>query len=247
LLVLGGSAVSQNQPLSHEEIAQRVQHLMDIQVGFMNAVPPGMSIEAREISRTGKSGDLLVKYHIYLKGSAPDSLFKYLNWPVSVDQPSVSLEGISAGKDGILMCAGRTEYECGDSKKLDDPIDFITTPHKGEPYRFAFVAGDVKVGMVLVPDPIESKDKGCTLSAVRLTPKFDLAFISGSGYAANTDVHYRVSTGDKTNDFVVKSNAQGLIRTGVIPYAAGKSKGVTKVRIVEPTCSPEVAFDWAMI
>lgn len=51
------------------EIAQRVQHLMSVEVGFEEMVPPGTSIEAKEISRNGKSGnDLIVRYHIFVKG-----------------------------------------------------------------------------------------------------------------------------------------------------------------------------------
>jgi hypothetical protein len=247
LFILVGSSLSQDQQSTREELARKVQHLMDIQVGFMNAVPPGISIEAKEISRTGKSGDLVVKYHVFLKGAPPDSIFRWLNWPVNAEKPSVPLEGITAGKDGLLMCAGRTEYQCGEPKKPDDPIDFITNPRKGEPYRFAFIAGELKVGLVIVPDPIESKDKSCTLSAVRLMPKFELAFISGSGYPPNTDIHYRVSSPDKSNDFVIKSTEQGVIRTGVVPFSGGKSKGTVKVKILETTCSPAVAYEWGTI
>lgn len=220
---------------------------MDIEVGFENMVPPGITIEAKEISRTGHSGSLLVKYHFFVKGAPADAVFKYINWPANADKPTVALEGITAGKDGLLICAGRTDYECGDPKKPDDPIDFIVTPLKGEPYRIAFVAGDFKVGTVIIPDPIENANKGCTLSAVRLTSKFELAFITGSGYPPEKDIHYHVSSGETSNDFVIKSNAKGVIRTGVISAKRGKDKGTTNVRIMESTCSPEVTYPWGTL
>jgi hypothetical protein len=220
---------------------------MDIQVGFTQMVPSGMSIEAREISRKGKSGkDLVVQYHIFVRGVPPETLFQWFQWPVNADKPSSPLQGISVGKDGILMCAGRTPEQCGDAKKPDDPIEFITMPRKGEPTRLAFVAQNIKVGTMIVPDPIEGNDKGCTLSAVRLTPKFDLAFLSGSGYPPNTDIHYRVSS-EMTTDHVIKSDSGGAIRVSVVPYPGKKSKGTVTVKITEPKCSPEVSYEWGTI
>lgn len=233
--------------MKQNDLAERVQRLMDVEMGFSQMVPSGMSIEAREISRKGKSGnDLNVQYHIFVKGAPADALFQEIQWPVNADKPSAALAGISIGKDGILMCAGRTPYQCGDAKKADDPIEFITMPRKGEPTRLAFISPTVKIGVVIVPDPIVANDKGCTLSAIRLTPKFDLAFLSGSGYPPNTDVHFRVSS-EMTNDLVIKSDSSGTIRVSVIPYPGNKSKGKVTVKITEPKCSPDLTYEWGTI
>jgi hypothetical protein len=57
--------------MKQNDVAERVRQLMDVEVGFAQMVPPGMSIEAKEISREGKSGDnLIVQYHIFVKGAA---------------------------------------------------------------------------------------------------------------------------------------------------------------------------------
>jgi hypothetical protein len=77
------------------------------------------------------------------------------------------------------MCAGKGPDDCGDPNKPDDP--FTTMPAKGEPARMAFATPKFTIGVVIVPDPIEANDRGCTLSAVRRTPRFELAFVSGSG------------------------------------------------------------------
>lgn len=244
LPLLVGSVMSQDSGVKQNELAERVQRLMDVEVGFAQMVPPGASIEAKEISRKGKSGgNLVVQYHIFVKGIPADTLLREIEWPVNADRPSAALEGISIGKDGILMCAGKTPEQCGNAKKPDDPIEFITMPRKGEPTRLAFIGQEVKIGTVIVPDPIEGSDKGCSLSAVRLTPTFDLAFLSGSGYPANTDVHYRVSS-ETTSDFVIRSDGSGTIRVSVIPYAGKKSKGTVRVKITEAKCSPEVSYEW---
>jgi hypothetical protein len=102
-------------------------------------------------------------------------------------------------------------------------------PRKGEPTRLAFIAPKFRVGAVIVPDPIEAKDQGCTRSAVRLTPKFELAFLSGSGYPPNTDIHYRVSS-ETINEHTIKSDSNGTIRVSVIPYPGNKKNGTVSVK-----------------
>jgi hypothetical protein len=247
LMLLGGVAESQNSQTNQNDLAQRVQHLMDIEVGFEQMVPSGMSIEAKEVSRKGNSGkDLVVQYHIFATGVPPDTLFKFIDWPVNADKPSARLEGVSVGKDGILMCAGRTPEQCGDPKKPDDPIEFTFMPTKGEPSRLVFVSSNVRIGTVIVPDPIEAKDKACTLRAIRLTRTFDLAFLSGTGYPPNTDVHYTVSS-EMTSNLVIKSDSNGTIRVSVVPYPGKKKQGTASVKITEAKCSPQVSWEWGPI
>jgi hypothetical protein len=232
---------------TQNSVGQLVQHLMSIEVGFEQMVPPGMSIETKEVSREGQSGkDLVVQYHIFVKGVPPNTLFRALNWPPNAEKPSVTLEGISVGKDGVLMCAGRNPEQCGDPKKPDDPIEFTVLPMKGEPSRFAFVSSDIRIGTVIVADPITAKDKACTISLVRLTRAFELAFMSGSGYPPNADVHYTVSS-EMTSNSVIKADSNGTIRVGLIPYPGKKKEGTARVKINEAACAPEASWDWGPI
>jgi hypothetical protein len=209
--------------------------------------PPGASIEAKEFSRKGASGkDLVVKHHLFVKGAPDGVLLQEIQWPVNADNASGALAGISIGKDGILTCAGRTPLRCGDPKNPDDPVDFIVTPRKGEPTRLIFVSDAFKIGIVIVADPIQAADKGCTLNIVRLTSRFELGFVSGSGYAPNADIHYRF-TSETTSDHVIKSDGNGEIRFSVIPFPGKKQSGVAHLKITEPACSPEVQYDWGVI
>lgn len=217
---------------------------MDVEVGFENMVPPGTSIQAKEVSRRGESGkDLTVQYHIFVTGVPANTVFKYVDWAVNAERPTTRLEGISVGKEGILMCAGRTDEQCGDPSKPDDPIEFTFTPLKGEPTRLAFISQDLKIGTVIVADPVDGSDKGCTLSAKRMTRSFDLAFLSGTGYAPNSDIHYRVSS-EISDDFTVKSDSSGRIRVSVVPFPGKKKEGTAKVKITAANCAPEVSWKW---
>jgi hypothetical protein len=50
-----------------------------------------------------------------------------------------------------------------------------------------------------------------------------------------------------SNDLVIKSDATGMIRTGVAPHSNKKREGATTVKIMDSKCSPEVNFDWGRI
>lgn|ERR1700733_8909759 len=248
LLALLSSSIHAQEPSNTSgDPAQLAQQLMQTEVAFENMVPTGTSIEVKETSRHGTSSkDLVVTYRIYIKGSSPDTLFDWVQWPVNQQQPSTALSGISVGKDGLLICAGRKPTQCGDPAKPDDPIDFTSTPRKGEPVRFAFLSQALKIGTVIIPDPIAASDRGCTLSAVRLTPKFELAFLSGTGYPPNTDIHYQFIS-ERTSDRTIKSNENGVIRVSQIPFAGNKSKGIATFKVISPQCSPEVSYEWGTI
>src|SRR5262249_11718960 len=153
----------------------------------------------------------------FIKGLPQNVLLTEYQLPTEGENLVVALPGISVGKDGLLMCAGRTQEQCGEANKPDDPIEFAFQPLKGEAYRLVFNAepGKTKVGLMIVPDPVESKNKGCTLSAVRLNKTFQLAFLYGDGYPPDTDVHYRLESGSKVEK-VVHSDAKGAIRTAEV-------------------------------
>jgi hypothetical protein len=230
-------------PSDANEIAQK---LMNIEVAFETMRPAGSSIQVKETSRHGRSGeDLVVSYRIYVKGAPPDPLFQWIQWPVNQEEPSSPLSGITAGMDGLLICAGQKPEQCGDSAKPNDPMDFIVMPRRGEPTRIAFVAGDFKIGTVIMADPISATDRGCTISAVRLASKFELAFITGTGFEPDSDVHYQFSP-DQTKERIIHSDSSGVIRVSLTPIRAGE-KGTASVKILGPRCSPKLSFDWGTI
>jgi hypothetical protein len=202
---------------------------------------PGASIVAKEVGREGAT----VRYNLYVTGLPTDGLYDVLSWPVTQRTPSTVFQGVSLGKDGLVMCTGRLPNECNDPDPDDHGIvDFAFNPAKGEPIRLALAAGEQRAAIVIVPDPIAATDQGCTLSAVRLMPHFELTYLTGQGYAPNTDVTFdSESLGEK---HVLKTHADdnGAIRFVMLPSVMGHSKGTIKVKGAGMKCSPALAFDW---
>ena len=201
---------------------------------------PGAFIQVKEVGRQGS----LVRYHLYVSGLPFNELYTAVSWPVTQAKPSPVMEGVSLGKDGIVMCAGRTPEQCGDSSKKDDPIEFAFNAAKGEPYRLALVAGNDKVAVVIVPEPIMAKDKGCTLSVERLLPHFELAYFTGSGFPPNGDVSFDGESYGEKHPVSTKTDSDGNLQFALLPFVAGHHKGTTTIKGVGTTCSPSIKFEW---
>jgi hypothetical protein len=243
LLLLAALACPALANAQSSDVDQQAGRLMQAQVAYEKMQPKGMTIEAKEISRSGSSGkDLVVQYHVLIKGARAGAVFQEIDWPIAADEPSKSLAGISLASDGTLLCPERTE-PCGDSTQPGEPISFTTHPKPGEPTRLAFESEGVRIGLVINPDPIKSRDKLCTLEAIRLTPKVEVGYISGSGYPANSDVHYKVMP-LSDQDFTVKADPSGTIRTIIAPRTGGNANLPIRIKINEAACSPEVAYEF---
>jgi hypothetical protein len=111
----------------------------------------------------------------------------------------------------------------------DEPIDFTFNPAKGELYSLALVAGDNRVAVVIVPDPIFAKDKGCTPSVERLLPHFELAYFAGSG-PPHSDVSFDGQSYGEKHPVKTKADSEGNIQFAPMPFVSGHHKGTTTIR-----------------
>jgi hypothetical protein len=200
----------------------------------------GASLQVKGVEKRGS----LFKYYLTVSGLPTDRLYSVVSWPVTQKDPSGIMEGISIGKDGTLICAGRTPEQCGDPSKKDDPVDFVFEPAKGEPYRLAVVSGEHRAAIVIVPDPIVSKDKDCTLTVERLLPHFELAYFYGSGFLPNSETSFDSESYGEKRPVKAKADNDGYIQFAVLPAVLGHEKGTTTVKGVGMKCSPSLEFEW---
>lgn len=241
LLALGLQLHSQTSADQEARVQKSAEALIKAHSGWkMNLGHSGVSIEAKQVAQQGS----YVQYHIFVSGLPTDVNYTVLQWPVTRPQPSPVMEGASLGKNGIVMCAGRTEEQCGTPSKPDDPIEFTFNPVKGEPFRLALVSGQNMATIVIVPDPISGKDKGCTLSVERLLPHFELAYLSGSGFPPDTQINFESHSYSEQHPLQAKTDSAGNLHFGVLPFVAGHKRGTTTVKAVGITCSPSLKFDW---
>jgi hypothetical protein len=245
--VLCGSVPGQSTAANPDQVKAYAYHLMDTHIGIEQEATKGWSISAKGVgTQMGPDGRPIVQVHIFINGAPDGTIFEQQVVPVGDDKPTSAMQGITAGKDGILMCAGRTPEQCSGNGP-EDPVEFTMHPYKGEPFRFRFVSDKGTIGTVIVPYPVAGKDHNCSLSAVRLTPMFELALITATGVPPNMDVRY-TSTGS-SSPLTIKSDSRGVARFSFIPHPdhPGQTSGTMKIKLQEPQCSPEVTYNWGKL
>jgi hypothetical protein len=266
MALLCTSTCAQQEKTSFSDLVVLAPKLIRLQNQFEQMVPPGVSIEAREVSRKGTSGkDLEVRYNIYVKGVPPDSTFRQIQWPVDREKPIGGMSGITLNGDGLMICAGRTPEQCHSSMQLDAPVAFAAQGRlRGEPMRFIFTSGNLRIPISFVPDPVQSEDRGCKLSAIRLSAKFELALIEASGFPPDSEVRLRPSNGgtpgvismfdgketaltaEAPTGVVQKTDAKGAFQATLLNNTAKNPTGVEALEVTSPGCSPKITYEWGV-
>lgn len=91
--------------------------------------------------------------------------------------------------------------------------------------------------IVLVPDPIENKHKGCKLKVVRLIPGFELAYFTGSGFAPNTKLEFDSQSYDEKHRLEETTNGDGNLEFAMLPFVSGHNYGTMRVKALGTQCS----------
>ncbi|MBA3913920.1 MAG: hypothetical protein H0X25_08730 [Acidobacteriales bacterium] len=101
-----------------------------------------------------------------------------------------------------------------------------------------------RAALVIVPDPITSKDRTCSLSVERLLPHFELAYFSGSGFPQDTQVSFESQSYGEKHAFSTRTDHDGNLRFSQLPFVSGHRKGTTTVKGIAANCSLSITFDW---
>jgi hypothetical protein len=248
LVGLYGRALQQQGPTNSDfDPAVYSQRLVRISSNWLEnkASSPGTSAEMREIQREKRDDGLWVAYHVFVKGVPKDQLYDVMQWPINSRDPLPMMHGVSIDPDGLVICAGRTRDQCR-GEKPDDEVSFTFHPAKAEPYRLALVSADgqTKVYFGVVPDPIRAVNRECSLEIVRLLPQYEVVMLRGRGFTPNTDLAFSGSSYGEAHAGSIKSDSQGKILTGLLPFVVGKQSGVTELVVKDESCAPKLSFEW---
>ncbi len=243
LVMVGGQPCLFAQQDTNVQPAQVAQRLVAQYESWGPKIStPGATITAKLGSRDGS----IFRYNFYVTGLPAGRLYDVVAFPLTEMQPVTVQEGVSLGKDGIVMCTGKQEGECDDPSGDHGVVNFAMNPAKGEPFRFALVneSQNLRATVVIIPDPILATDKGCTLSAVRLLPHFEVTYFSGAGYSPNADVTFASDSWGEKHTVKTRSDGNGAIRFAMMPAVAGHSGGTTRIKAAGMACAPSLTFDW---
>ena len=96
----------------------------------------------------------------------------------------------------------------------------------------------------VVPDPLLSTDRGCTVEAIRLLPKWELVLVRAKGFQPGAPVHFWMKSGDETQQREAEADSNGEYFAATLPFVKGEASGRSDVRVTSADCSPSVAFEW---
>ncbi len=236
ILLISGDPAVLCQDLSTDQSAE-VEKIVNLQrnlsSGRLNS--SGVQLRAKEVSR-GRNGDsLVVSYQLFGSGFTADR-YDLVTIPITMNA-----DVVAAGSDLLLAKDGQVIDGPNDPRVIILP-DFVP----GEPFRAGLLSKDRKerAFLTIVPNPIEGTDHGCTLDVVRLLPKFEIAFIEGAGFPADTEVDLEANSLGEVHNGKLKTDSEGQLQTGILPFVKGKSKGQTQLTLGAPRCKPKVKFNW---
>lgn len=202
------------------------------------ASSPGAELIGVQTARqeVGKGAFAMV-YELKATGLPLDIGYELLMTPTMAG----STEEIQSMGDFVLDKDGRVVNQDNSPYQL-----VVLDPAAGEPYRFGLSAKEGKhlALVTILPKPIESTDRGCKASVVRLMRNFELAFVQLSGFPADTEIPARGNSEGEIHEFKLKTNAEGYADAAVLPFKLGKTKGKMEIQFTAPQCAPKVSFKW---
>lgn len=144
------------------------------------------------------------------------------------------------------MCSGHLPGECNDPSPDDHGrVAFVFSVDSGEPVRLALISGAQRASGVIVPNPIAGTDHGCSLFVQRLTPHFEVAYITGAGYPAGSQVTFVVTSYNETHSINANTNNDGALHFAMLPFVLGHHEGTTRIQASGiKQCAPSVQFKW---
>lgn len=229
--------------------ARELEAIIRTHDGWGRLNSPGISLELWERKREGGEGTALkVTYRLLTHGIAPGEFVDLVQWPVKNPKPSTSLRGVSVLPGGLLACAAPKQGQCAGTTQSEDAIELVSIgPARGEPIRFAIANKTIRATAIAVPLPIEGMDNGCTLSAMRLLTNFEIAYIVGTGFPPDSEVHFDSLSLDEKLDQVFKTDANGNLGFVYLPVVEGHESGSATVWSRDRKCQPSVRFDWGKV
>jgi hypothetical protein len=200
---------------------------------------PGAKAELKEVKRGEQDGKLFLGYEAYITGLPKDQSYDLFLFPITVDKPVYTPPQISLAADGKMCLTNE--------KGCLNPVGFSFLPAKGEPFRFLLVSkdGKSKIASMIVPDPIIGADRGCTVEAIRITPKFEIVMVRGKGFKPAEELSY---TSDSAGEIIKeKVTVTSDFQLVLFPSVVGKTEGTDTVTAKGSSCNPSVSFKWGSL
>ena len=210
---------------------------------------PGVSLNLREIRRTGSGRNLEVTYQFLAKGFTSGttySLWRFRPQP----EPLKFLENLTVDESGVMIV---NECGCADSEWTPGPLETvlpitIDTIAPGEAFEFGIRSDDLSIEAyaTVYPVPLEVSDGDCRLVLERLNPGQTVYRAHVTGLTPDDALHIESASGGAILRSSNRADSDGRFSAYVFPEVLGKQYGHADYRLYAQSCRLHIRYQWGV-
>lgn len=209
-----------------------------------NSVSTGATLKLRELGRQHLGDRTFVKYELVASGVSAKGVYTVMRWNLNNSLEPI-FKDVRIRDDGTLICSGTTVSLCGTAKPTDPlNLNFYGTAGEALYLTLTTPTGKPLATLSTTPFPLQSKNKGCLLSAVLLMPDAAAVLIQGEGFTPNTTVHLIGDSSGEKQDLSHEADSKGDLRFVVLPSTISRGSGNITIRPTDGACHPQLTVPW---
>ena len=230
---------------SDADIQAKLNQTATATIQWDTSTTPGAKAEVQLIKKDQANGRPLVQYRLKVTGAPHNKLYNLIAWPIMVPEPATIIEGLAIAGDGTVGCPPNSDRSCAKQFKGAE-LKLTYTPVTGEIFRHALISEDhqTRIFFSIIPAPIIQHDKSCSVEAVRLSPKFELALVRGHGFTPGEQLSFHTQSYQEAHDSQPKVDPAGEFWAVLTPFVQGRTTGTMEVSAHGQSCAPALSFEW---
>ena len=191
----------------------------------------------------------LSRYRIYSADAREETAYVFAVWKIGTYLENMQVISNSAyvNRRGLLMTRKPTADE-QDQETVDEKAEFDIgiQAADGEPVRFVLHTKDNKFMEpgTLIPFPITSTDRGCSLEARLAVPEGQAILIFADGFPPDSDLVVRGDSSSEPKESKHRTGITGHVAFIELPFVLGRDAGILKESITTKECSVSINIPW---
>lgn len=233
------------QPNSETDVQAQLNKTAAATIQWDKSTTAGVKVEVQPVEKKQADGRPLIQYKLKVTGAPHNKLYNLIAWPIMLTEPATIMEGLAIAADGTVGCPPDSTRSCAKQFKGAE-LKLTYTPITGEIFRHALISEDkqTRIFFTIVPVPIIEHDQSCSLEAVRLSRRFELALIHGRGFTPGDQLSMHTESYQETHDSLPKVDPAGEFWAVLTPFVMARTRGTTEVTVRGQSCAPKLSFDW---
>ena len=236
---------AQSPQASEADIQAKLNQTATATIQWDASTTAGAKAEVQLIKKDQANGRPMVQYRLKITGASHNKLYNLIAWPIMVPEPATIMEGLALAGDGTVGCPPNSDRSCAKQFKGAE-LKLTYTPVTGEIFRHALISEDrqTRIFFSIIPAPMITHDKSCSLEAVRLSPKFELALVRGRGFTPGEQLSFHTQSYQEGHDSQPKVDPAGGFWAVLTPFVQGRTMGTMEVSVRGQGCAPALSFEW---